>query len=287
MNKDGFRPSFVFLNGKLESFYKPESKRYMDIIKYNSEAWDSQVLGGENEWTKPVSTSEIESARSGEFSIILTPNIPVPRDWFPEEFDRADVLCLASGGGQQVPILAALGANVTSFDNSQKQLDQDNFVADRDGLKIKTEKGDAADLSRFDDESFDLIWHPCSNCFMPDIEPVWNEAYRVLRKGGTMLAGFHNSFIFVFDRLKDENERVLEVKHKLPYSDLRDLTEEERKSYADSDEALEFGHTLDQQIGGQIKAGFSITGFFEDYWSDEATALNKYCPTFIATKSLK
>ena len=259
----------------------------MDIVKYNSKAWDAQVIGGENQWTKPVSTDEIEAARRGDFSIILTPNIPVPRDWFPESFKDLDVLCLASGGGQQVPILAALGANVTSFDNSQKQLDQDAFVAERDGLQITTEKGDAADLSRFSDESIDLIWHPVSNCFMPDLKPVWNEAYRVLRKGGTMLAGFHNSFIFIFDRFKDEKDGILEVKHSLPYSDLKDLTEEERSLLLEGDEAMEFGHTLDQQIGGQISAGFSIIGFFEDYWSDDATALNKYCPTFIATKALK
>ena len=63
--------------------------------------------------------------------------------------------------------------------------------------------------------------------------------------------------------------------------------EEERKEYTDKNEPLEFGHTLEQQIGGQIKAGFAITGFFEDYWSDEATTLNKYIPTFIATKAVK
>lgn len=131
-----------------------------DVKEYNSKAWDSEVLAGENIWTKPVSSEEIELARSGEFSIILTPNIPVPRDWFPADLKGVDILCLASGGGQQVPVLAALGANVTSFDNSAQQLNQDKFVAERDGLEIRLEKGDATDLSRFADESFDLIWHP-------------------------------------------------------------------------------------------------------------------------------
>lgn len=256
-----------------------------DIVEYNSEAWDREVASGENPWTQPVSPEVIEKARRGEFSIVLTPNIPVPRDWFPDEFEGLDVLGLASGGGQQMPVLAALGANVTSFDNSRKQLEQDLFVAEREGLRIRTEQGDAADLSRFADASFDLVWHPCSNCFMPELQPVWNEAARVLRPGGVLLAGFHNGFLFIFDRFRDEREGVLEVRHSLPYSDLEDLTEEERKYYTDRGEALEFGHTLDQQIGGQIRAGLVITGFFEDYFNDEATALNKYCPTFIATKA--
>ncbi len=258
-----------------------------DIKEYNSKAWDSEVLGGENIWTQPVSSEEIALARNGEFSIVLTPNIPVPRDWFPADLNGVDILCLASGGGQQVPVLSALGANVTSFDNSAEQLNQDKFVAERDGLEIKLEKGDAADLSRFADESFDLIFHPCSNCFMPKIQPVWNEAHRVLRKNGTLLSGFHNGFLFIFDRTLDEEEGILKAKYSLPYSDITDLSEEERAKYVDNNEALEFGHTLDQQIGGQIKAGFSINGFFEDYWNDEATALNKYCATFIATKAVK
>lgn len=259
----------------------------MNIQKYNSHAWDIQVSRGENPWTLPVTREEIKRALSGEFSIILTPNLAVPKKWFPEDFNDLDVLCLASGGGQQAPIFAALGANVTSFDISKKQLEQDQFVATRDGLDIFLAQGDAADLSRFADESFDLVWHPVSNCFMPEIQPVWNEAYRVLRKGGTMLAGFHNSFLYVFDRRKDENEGVLEVKHSLPYSDLKDLSENDREHYIDKNEPLEFGHTLEQQIGGQIEAGFLIAGFFEDYWSDEATALNRHCPTFIATKAIK
>ena len=259
----------------------------MDVKEYNSKAWDSEVESGDNVWTQPVSSEDIEKARRGDFSIVLTPNIPVPREWFPDSFKDLQVLCLASGGGQQAPILAALGANVTSFDNSAKQLEQDKFVADRDGLDIKLERGDAADLSRFEDESFDLVWHPTSNCFMPEIQPVWNEACRVTKKGGTMLAGFHNPVYFIFDFIKDEKEGVLEVKNSLPYSDLTDLSEEEKQGYIERNEPLEFGHTLEQQIGGQIEAGFVITGFFEDYWSDEATSLNKYCPTFIATRALK
>jgi SAM-dependent methyltransferase len=257
----------------------------MNVQEYNSAAWDREVEK-QIEWSVPVSSEIIDWARGGNWSVVLTPIKSVPREWFGDVRGR-DVLCLASGGGQQAPILAAAGANVTSFDNSAKQLGQDKYVAERDNLEIRLEKGDAADLSRFPDESFDLIFHPVSNCFMPNLELVWREAFRVLRGGGAMLSGFHNSFFFVFDRIADEERGILQVKYALPYSDLESLSEEERSRYMDNREPLIFGHTLEQQIGGQIAAGFAISGFYEDYWSDEATALNKYAPTYIATKAVK
>ncbi|MEZ5306188.1 MAG: class I SAM-dependent methyltransferase [Pyrinomonadaceae bacterium] len=198
----------------------------MEIAEYNSKAWDKQVEEG-SEWGIPFSPEVIAAARRGEFSIILTPLKPVPRDWFPESLAGIDVLGLASGGGQQMPVLAAAGANVTSFDNSEAQLEKDKFVAKREGLSIRCEKGDAADLSRFADQSFDLIFNPCSNCYFADLEPVWKEAYRVLKPGGVLLSGFNNPITFIFDRKLDEDKKQLVVRHPLPYSDLEHLTREE------------------------------------------------------------
>ncbi|MFV0388383.1 MAG: class I SAM-dependent methyltransferase [Pyrinomonadaceae bacterium] len=258
----------------------------IDVFKYNSRAWDNEAEN-HNEWTIPVGVKEIAKARTGKFSVVLTPNKPVPRDWFPNNFVDKNVLCLASAGGQQAPIFAALGANVTSFDASEKQLGRDRFVAERDSLQLGLEQGDAADLSRFEDESFDLVFHPVSNCFIKEIQPVWNEAYRVLKKQGVLLSGFDNGFFFIFDHFKSENEGKLELRFSLPYSDETDLTDEELAHIIEQNQPLEYGHTLEQQIGGQISAGFVITGFYEDEWNNEATELNKYCSTFIATRAVK
>ena len=92
----------------------------MDILKHNRKAWDAEVEKG-NEWTKPVSSGEIKRARKGDWKIILTPTKPVPKDWYPVLIG-AKVLCLASGGGQQGPIMAAAGAEVTVFDNSTRRI---------------------------------------------------------------------------------------------------------------------------------------------------------------------
>lgn len=252
-----------------------------EIRQFNKKAWDHEVEIG-NPWTIPVAGEEIKAARSGKFRILLTPTKPVPHSWFPNLKD-CRVLCLASGGGQQGPILAAAGARVTVFDNSPKQLAKDQLVAEREKLEIRLVEGDMADLSVFNEGSFNFIVHPISNCFAPDVRPVWREAYRVLSPGGTMIAGFMNPVQYSFDYELAE-QGIYQVKYSLPYSDLTSIPEEERLRLF-KDVPLEFSHTLDDQIGGQLDAGFHLTGFYEDYWEDEK--IKDYMPTFIATRALK
>jgi SAM-dependent methyltransferase len=255
----------------------------IDILSYNREAWNHLVSKG-NEWTVPVTPEEVARARKGDWRIVMTPLKAVPRDWFPR-LEGAKVLGLASGGGQQGPILAAAGADMTIFDNSPSQLAQDKMVAEREGLTIHTMQGDMRDLSVFADESFDLVVHPCSNLFVPDVKPVWREAYRVLKKGGTLISGFSNPIAFTLDPVL-EKKGVFQIKYKIPYSDL-ELSEQERKQYTDAGEPLCFGHTLEDQIGGQIEAGFVISGFFEDKWSAEQSPLSTMMPCFVATRAKK
>lgn len=254
------------------------SKNY---VKFNEEAWDYRADNNDH-WSMPVSSEEVALARKGEWGIVLTPTKKVPREWFPAELTGRRVLCLASGGGQQGPIMAATGAEVTVFDNSLGQLKKDQYVAQRDQLEIKTIQGDMRDLSVFEDEYFDLIVHPWSNSYVDHILPVWKEAARVLKKGGVMLAGFSNGFEYIFDSLKLE-EGKLEAKYQLPYSDLKSLTEEEFERIC-KNEGVCFGHTLEDQIGGQIEAGFVIAGFYEDIGGTE---LDNYLSTSIATKAIK
>jgi len=254
----------------------------VDIRAHNRDAWDRRVTIG-NAWTIPVTSEQVAEARAGRWSIILTPTKPVPADWYPL-IEDADILCLASGGGQQGPILAAAGARVTVLDNSPKQLQRDRDVARRDGLKLRTVEGDMRDLSALNDASFDLIVHPVSNCFVPDVLPVWREAFRVLRPGGSLLSGFCNPIVYLFDP-KLEQSGTLQVRFAIPYSDLEALTSEERADLYGADDAIEFGHTLVDQIGGQIDAGFSIQGFYEDRTPNDP--LSRYADGFIATRAVK
>lgn len=254
----------------------------MDARIYNRHAWDRQVEKG-NRWTVPVGGDAIARARAGTVEILLTPVKRVPAEWLGELRGR-DVLALASGGGQQGPLLAAAGARVTVLDQSPKQLAQDRFVAERESLDLATVQGDMAGLPMFPDAGLDLVVHPCSNMFVPDVRPVWREAFRVLRPGGALLSGFFNPAFFIFDPFAMEAGE-LRVRHTLPYSDVASLTEEERGRFIARDEPLVFGHTLEQLIGGQLEAGFHLTGLYEDGWPE--CALASHMPVFIATRAVK
>lgn len=255
----------------------------MDIRSHNREAWNKYVTTG-NQWSIPVSPEEIERARRGDWSLVLTPTIPVPKDWYPD-FAGKEVLCLASGGGQQAPILAAAGGIVTTLDNSPLQLAQDQLVAKREWLTIGAVEGDMRDLSMFADETFTLIFHPVSNTFVPNIEPVWREAFRVLKPGGVLLSGMVNPILYIFDWEKIDQEGILEVRYSLPYSDIDSLPKDQLQKRIEEGSAMEFSHTLETQIGGQIKAGFLIAGFYEDV--DPGELITQFTPTFFATKAIK
>ena len=75
------------------------------------------------------------------------------------------------------------------------------------------------------------------------------------------------------------------MRYALPYADVTSLSEEERRRELDSGEPLEFSHTLDDQIGGQIEAGFVIVGFYED--RQRSGPIAAHMPTSIATRAIK
>ncbi len=164
-------------------------------------------------------------------------------------------------------------------------MEQGEKVAKRDGLTLKTVQGDMSDLSDFEDEYFDIVVNPVSNLLVKDVHLVWNEVSRVLKNKGILISGFTNPLLWIFDDNK-ERKGILDVKHSIPSSTLDYLPEGEVQDYINSNQTIEYAHTLEDQIQGQIEAGFVITGLYEDDFGG-TRILDKHIKTFIATKAIK
>ncbi len=258
----------------------------MNIFEYNRNAWNLQSEEG-CRWSTPYSDDLIEAAKSGDWSVILTPNKAVPERWFPAYPDLSGIriLALASGGGQQVPLFAAAGAEVVSFDASDTQLRKDEETCSRHGLVITTQQGNMADLTGLDENSFDLIFNPVSNAFAESLAPIWHGCSRVLREGGDLLTGFMNPCFFLFDHEVLEETGELVVKHRLPFSDMDDAVAELLSEQLEAQLSVEYSHSWEEQLGGMCDAGFAITGFYEDDWDEESTGLQGWMPMFAAARA--
>ncbi len=248
-------------------------KSYQDI---NSETVDRWVSEGW-EWGKPISHEQYTEAENEKWEIYLTPTKPVPKEWLGE-ISGKKILGLACGGAQQMPILTAAGAECTVLDYSAKQLESEELVANREGYKITVVRADMTKPLPFDDESFDIIINPVSNCYVSEIEPIFRECFRVLKTGGRFLCGFDNNINFLVD---DDEERIV---NSFPFNPL--VNPEQRKQLEDADCGMQFTHPLSEQIGGQLKAGFTLCDIYDDT-NSEGRLVKLGIHTFEATLSVK
>ena len=259
--------------------YIPENNQ--NFVKHNQKAWNYQVQK-RNKWTIPVDSKTIRNARNGEWQIVLTPTLPIPKSWFPK-LDNCRILCLASGGGQQGPILSAAGAKIVVMDLAEKQLAQDQAVATKNNLDVDVVQGNMLDSFCFKDEIFDVVINPVSTCFVSDVGPVYQHVHNVLKRGGVFMTAFANPALYIFDELEARKKR-LSVRYKIPYSDY-DLDEETRLIFENEHEPIAFGHSIQDLIGKQIEHGFVLDGFYEDTFPDHP--LSNFMNLFIATRSVK
>ncbi len=246
---------------------------YTDINASTIDRWIEEGW----EWGVPIDHETYLKARSGDWDVLLTPTKPVPHEWFGE-LKGKKLLGLASGGGQQMPIFAALGADCTVLDYSEKQLESERLVAQREGYRIRIVRGDMTKRLPFDDGEFDIVFHPVSNCYIKDVLHVWGECARVLKKGGVLLSGTDHFVNYLVD---DDEERIV---NRLPFDPLENPGQ--MKQLEENDCGVQFSHTITEQIGGQLKAGFRLTDMYEDTnGSGRLHELN--VPTMLATRSVK
>ena len=246
---------------------------YQDVNALTIDRWVEEGW----EWGTPIRHETYLAAVRGQWDVLLTPTKPVPHAWFGELKGKR-ILGLASGGGQQMPIFAALGGECTVLDYSERQLASERMVAEREGYAISIVRADMTKPLPFQDETFDLIFHPVSNCYIREVRPVWRECWRVLKPGGTLLSGVDHYVNFIVD----EDER--EIVNHLPFDPLADT--EQMAILEREDGGIQFSHTIEEQIGGQLEAGFRLTGVYEDT-NGSGPLHGRGVPCFWATRAVK
>lgn len=185
---------------------------------------------------------------NGQLKHILEPL----NDIFPASvlFDikGKNVLCLASGGGQQSAIFGVLGAKVTVVDISVGQLAGDKKAAEHYGYKINTVQADIRNLSALSDKSFDLVYQAPSMGYIPDIKQVYSEVARVLRSGEVYRADAQNPISQFVDESSWDGKGY---RIAIPYS-------VKKQNRTGNKEVIEFRHHLDDIFNGLIECGFTI-----------------------------
>ncbi|MBQ2976847.1 MAG: class I SAM-dependent methyltransferase [Clostridia bacterium] len=249
----------------------------MNYQQINADTIDRWVAEGW-EWGKSTSHEAFLAAKEGVWDMLLTPTKPVPKNWFGE-IKGKKILGLASGGGQQMPIFAALGGICTVLDYSKQQLESEKMVAEREQYEIEIIRADMTKPLPFPDESFDLIFHPVSNCYVQEVKPIFKECYRILKKGGILLSGLDNGINFIVDE-----ETESKIVHSLPFDPLKNPDQMAELQRADS--GVQFSHTMEEQIGGQLEAGLILTHLYEDT-NGQGFLHEHQIPAFIATRAVK
>ncbi|MBR4083132.1 MAG: class I SAM-dependent methyltransferase [Lachnospiraceae bacterium] len=203
-------------------------------------------------WSACATTEEMQRAREGRLSIKFFDK-EVPTDWL-KGIKGKKVLCLAGAGGLQAPLLACAGAEVTVLDLSEKMLEKDQRIAEQEQLSIRIEKGNMCDLSRFADGSFDYILNPTSLMYVPDVKPVFREVSRVLKVGGIFIMMAPNPINYLCDFVEDGKGGYYKAVNRMPYCS---------SDHDSMSDWVEYGHTMEDYIGGQIECGLVITGYVE------------------------
>jgi SAM-dependent methyltransferase len=98
------------------------------------------------------------------------------------------VLDVACGAGQLSFPAARDGATVTGIDIATNLIEQARSRAEKEGLTIRFDEGDAEDLP-YEDAAFDVVFSLIGAMFAPRPEQVAAELARVCRSGGRIVMG--------------------------------------------------------------------------------------------------
>ena len=229
-----------------------------DLARHNRARWNALARAGVS-FSRPLLDLDADAARR-----LVDPH------GILGDVRGKEVLCLASGGGQQSVAFALLGARTTVLDLSDEQLARDRAAAAHYGpmvhRAIDVLQGDMRDLSRFADDRFDVVWHAYSINFVPEALPVLREVARVLAPGGLYRIEFANPFVFEVDERSWTGEGYL---LRRPYVDGAEMEDPTWDVWAEDgttrriEGPREFRHAMSTMVNGMVAQGFVILGLWE------------------------
>lgn len=252
------------------------------VPEINSRAWDLEV--DNQHWaTVPISFEALPKLEREGYPISLTGSRQLPKNWLGN-IKNKDILCLACGGGQQTLLLALRGANVVSLENSEKQLKTDFETANKHQVKIETILGSMDSKQAYPNRKFDYVLLGMGAQFVEDLSKVFPLVRDSLKNDGTFIGAFVNPICYLFDWAAYE-EGKMEIKYRVPYSDLSSISKSERMRTIGKDSPVEFGHSLEQIFRGITQSGMTINDYIEEF--DCKEKMGDYFPSYfsiIATK---
>ncbi len=217
------------------------------VVQRNRAFWDDQAKEGGG-FSTPWLDLDVEAVRR----YVADPEGSAPaclRNIYPvsilKAVEGAEVLCLASGGGQQSVVFGLLGADVTVVDVSGGQLEKDAEAAEHYGYAIDIVRTDMRDLSCLEGKTFDLVYQAPSMSYVPSVREVYAQVVGLLKTGGIYRLEITNPAVqFVDETWREGGYRITK-----PYA----LTVAPR-----GDGAIDHRHYLRDIFNGLIELGFRI-----------------------------
>ena len=219
-------------------------------VEHNARAWD-RLAEGRAALARPAIDAAFADPRGWLGG--------AGRSWLPARLDGLEVLCLAAGGGKHGPLYASAGAKVTVLDISPAMLELDRQVARERKIDLAIVQGSMDDLSMLGAARFDLVIHPVSTCYLPDVGRVFCEVARVTKPGGLYVSQ-HKSPASLQATLAPAASGRYELVH--PVGRTAPLPPEPPSRLREAG-TQEFVHSLSALFGGMCAAGFTIEDFCE------------------------
>ena len=245
-------------------------------LEHNRRAWDALVKN---------KVRHAKPARDEDFNDPLA--IVDARGWLGGSVQGKRVLCLAAGGGRQSALYASAGGIVTVVDISQAMLELDRQVAAERGLNVRAIEASMDDLSPLAAASFDVVIHPVSTCYVPDVRPVFREVARVIAPGGIYVSQ-HKQPVSLQAEVKPQSQGYALSEPYYREGPLPPVAGSLHREVG----TMEYLHRWDQLIGEMCRAGFVIEDLSEPYHGGKTepetgsySHRSRYIPPYVRIKA--